>query len=281
MLAAYQAFDSIPLRWRFEFAREKFLSVKTLQTIGGLKRQLLELLSGAGFVASGLRAARVEGIGRRGDGSDGCRLALLQAEAASASTSAASASAAASAYGAGANIGVNGGGIVVVGDWSCPRCNALVFASKKNCFKCHCPRPTPPPPPAPGNDNNNGGDNNGGDHEDGGETIVLKRELEKQLKQLEEKQRQEQEQQQLQQQQQQQQQQLQQQQLQQQQLQQQQHQQQFWQPYQQDQMGGRSGCDEGIFGGEMKNAPLLKSLLVAALFPQACSLKMRLKRKNK
>jgi hypothetical protein len=27
------------------------------------------------------------------------------------------------------------------GDWSCPGCNALVFASKSECFKCHTPKP--------------------------------------------------------------------------------------------------------------------------------------------
>jgi len=41
---------------RFAFARDHFLGTKTLQAIGGLKRQLLELLSAAGFVAPGLGA---------------------------------------------------------------------------------------------------------------------------------------------------------------------------------------------------------------------------------
>ena len=41
---------------RFAFARDHFLGAKTLQAIGGLKRQLLELLSAAGFVAPGLGA---------------------------------------------------------------------------------------------------------------------------------------------------------------------------------------------------------------------------------
>jgi len=27
------------------------------------------------------------------------------------------------------------------GDWNCPGCNALVFASKSECFKCHTPKP--------------------------------------------------------------------------------------------------------------------------------------------
>lgn len=42
-----------------------------------MKRQLLELLSAAGFVLPGLRSRVVEGLGKReGNGSDGCRLAL-------------------------------------------------------------------------------------------------------------------------------------------------------------------------------------------------------------
>lgn len=62
---------------RYEFAREKFLGIKTLQTIAGLKRQLLELLSASGFVRSGLRSRAVEGVGRRSDsGRDGCCFAL-------------------------------------------------------------------------------------------------------------------------------------------------------------------------------------------------------------
>ena len=61
---------------RFNFCRENFLGIKTIQTIAGLKRQLLELLSGAGFVRYGLNSRAVEGIGRRTDGTDGVRLAL-------------------------------------------------------------------------------------------------------------------------------------------------------------------------------------------------------------
>lgn len=62
---------------RFDMCREKFLGVKTLIAIGGLKRQLLELLSDAKFVRSGLRAKAVEAIGRRVDnGADGVRVAL-------------------------------------------------------------------------------------------------------------------------------------------------------------------------------------------------------------
>lgn len=62
---------------RFDMCREKFLGVKTLIAIGGLKRQLLELLSDAKFVRSGLRAKAVEALGRRVDnGADGVRVAL-------------------------------------------------------------------------------------------------------------------------------------------------------------------------------------------------------------
>ena len=48
----------------------------SVQTIAGLKRQLLELLSANSFVARGMRSRAVEGLGRRMDGSDGVRLAL-------------------------------------------------------------------------------------------------------------------------------------------------------------------------------------------------------------
>lgn len=64
---------------RFDMCREKFLGVKTLIAIGGLKRQLLELLSDAKFVRSGLRAKAVEAVGRRLDnGADGVRVALRE-----------------------------------------------------------------------------------------------------------------------------------------------------------------------------------------------------------
>ena len=64
---------------RFEMCRERFLGVKTLQSIAGLKRQLLEMLSDARFVRAGLRARAVEAAGRRLDnGADGVRIALEQ-----------------------------------------------------------------------------------------------------------------------------------------------------------------------------------------------------------
>ena len=52
---------------RYEFARDRFLSIRTLQGIASLKRQLLEALSQAGLCASGLRASYVESLGRRAD----------------------------------------------------------------------------------------------------------------------------------------------------------------------------------------------------------------------
>ena len=130
VLKAYTEFDATPGQARFEFARENFLGIKSLQTIGQLKRQLLELLSDAGFVPSGLRARHVEAIGRRGGGGDGVKLALAQAAA--------------------GEIGGPGGGRD--GDWACA-CGASVFASKQRCFRCNAPRPaaaasdaaTPPP----------------------------------------------------------------------------------------------------------------------------------------
>jgi len=41
----------------------------------------------------------------------------------------------------------NGEGIIFPpGDWNCPACNNVVFASKRSCFKCNTPRPVPPQP---------------------------------------------------------------------------------------------------------------------------------------
>ena len=47
---------------RFARARESCLSITGLQTIAGLKRQLLELLSEAHFVRRGLRASLRRGL---------------------------------------------------------------------------------------------------------------------------------------------------------------------------------------------------------------------------
>lgn len=76
VLRAYREFDQSGGA-RFQMARECFLSVRTLQSIAQLKRQLLELLSDARFVRPGLRARAVEAVGRRERGSDGCRTAIM------------------------------------------------------------------------------------------------------------------------------------------------------------------------------------------------------------
>ena len=77
-LAAYNAFDATPGQARFDFARERFLSIKTLQQVANSKRQLLENLSALGVVPRGIRAGHVEWVGRKHDGSDGVRLVLGQ-----------------------------------------------------------------------------------------------------------------------------------------------------------------------------------------------------------
>ena len=77
-LAAYNAFDALPGQARFEFARARFLSIKTLQQVANNKRQLLENLSALGVVPRGIRAGHVEWVGRKHDGSDGVRLTLGQ-----------------------------------------------------------------------------------------------------------------------------------------------------------------------------------------------------------
>ena len=50
VLYAYNKFDQIYGEQRYQFARDNFLGVKTLQAISQLKRQLLETLSHAGLV---------------------------------------------------------------------------------------------------------------------------------------------------------------------------------------------------------------------------------------
>ena len=76
--AAYNAFDSYGPR-KFDFARDHFLGIKTLQAIGRLKRQLLEALNYAGLVKGpGLRARDVEALGRRAGDTDGVRAALAE-----------------------------------------------------------------------------------------------------------------------------------------------------------------------------------------------------------
>ena len=96
---AYNEWDSVPGPDKYEFCRERFLGFRTLLTIAGLKRQLLEILHDVGFVQTPARAGEAEGgragvvsrrdardnhmraraveiLGRQVDGSDGVKLAL-------------------------------------------------------------------------------------------------------------------------------------------------------------------------------------------------------------
>lgn len=127
-LNAYKKVDVMGHSTRYDFCRENFLGIKTLQTIAGLKRQFLELLSAAGFVRPNLRSRAVEALGRRNGGCDGVALALQQ--------------------------GLGGGGSGrnnELGDWECPKCKRNNFArNTRACFKCRAPKPKveePPPPP--------------------------------------------------------------------------------------------------------------------------------------
>ena len=54
ILNAYDAWDRLRGNEKFSFCRENFLGVRSLQSIGGLKRQLLEILSDGGFVKRGI-----------------------------------------------------------------------------------------------------------------------------------------------------------------------------------------------------------------------------------
>ena len=118
VLNAYKKVDVMG-KARYDFCRENFLSIKTIQTIAGLKRQFLELLSAAGFVRPGLRSRGVEALGRRNGGSDGVALALEKG------------------LGGGSKTG-NGG------DWKCLKCNVVNFArNTRACFKCKTPKPKP------------------------------------------------------------------------------------------------------------------------------------------
>ena len=77
-LQAYNEFDAIAGESRFSFARDRFLSIKTLQQVANSKRQLLENLSTLGIVPRGIRANHAEYVGRKYDGTDGVRLVLGQ-----------------------------------------------------------------------------------------------------------------------------------------------------------------------------------------------------------
>jgi len=118
VLNAYKQVDAMG-KARYDFCRENFLSIKTLQTIAGLKRQFLELLSAAGFVRPNLRSRAVEGLGRRNGGNDGVALALEK--------------------GLTGGVGRNG---VKAGDWKCPKCGSHNFArNTRSCFRCRAPKP--------------------------------------------------------------------------------------------------------------------------------------------
>ena len=115
VLNAYKQVDAMG-KSRYDFCRENFLSIKTLQTISGLKRQFLELLSAAGFVRPNLRSRAVEALGRRNGGCDGVALALEQ--------------------------GVGGGRGGKTGDWKCRKCKISNFArNTERCFKCKTVKP--------------------------------------------------------------------------------------------------------------------------------------------
>jgi hypothetical protein len=76
---AYRRFSTCGGQQKYDFARERFLSIRTLEAMGQLKRQLLEALCSAGVVQLpfGLqRASQIESAGRRSGGNDGVRLAL-------------------------------------------------------------------------------------------------------------------------------------------------------------------------------------------------------------
>jgi HrpA-like RNA helicase len=118
VLNAYKQVDSMG-KARYDFCKDNFLSIKTLQTIAGLKRQFLELLSAAGFVRPNLRSRAVEALGRRNGGCDGVALALQQ--------------------------GLGGGGSGKnneLGDWECLKCKGNNFArNTRACYKCRAPKP--------------------------------------------------------------------------------------------------------------------------------------------
>lgn len=76
VVAAYEAWSSVPRHGRLDFAKAHLLSNRTLQAMGAMKRSLLEHLSAAGLVRRGLRARDIEAAGR-GD-SDGCYALLAR-----------------------------------------------------------------------------------------------------------------------------------------------------------------------------------------------------------
>ena len=120
VLNAYKQVDKMGSA-RFDFCRENFISIKTMQTIAGLKRQFLELLSAAGFVRPNLRSRAVESLGRRNGGSDGVALALEQGL---------------EFRGSGRNKDQG-----QAGDWKCDKCHSINFArNTRACFRCKKPK---------------------------------------------------------------------------------------------------------------------------------------------
>ncbi|KAL9178288.1 hypothetical protein ACHAXT_001716 [Thalassiosira profunda] len=137
VVRAYNEVDSIKGHAKYDFCRENFLSIKTLQTIGGLKRQFLELLSAAGFVRPGLRSRGVESLGRRNGGNDGVALALEQGLGDRRFD------------GRGRGGGAKGGRTTqkaMPGDWECDvqACQARNFARNQRCFRCRADKPEKP-----------------------------------------------------------------------------------------------------------------------------------------
>ena len=121
VLNAYKQVDKMGSS-RFDFCRENFISIKTVQTIAGLKRQFLELLSAAGFVRPNLRSRAVESLGRRNGGGDGVALALERGLEFRGSDRNKDQSRA--------------------GDWKCNKCHSLNFArNTRACFRCKTPKP--------------------------------------------------------------------------------------------------------------------------------------------
>ena len=75
---AYDAFEAGG-HSKYDFARDRFLGIKTLQQIGQLKRELFEALAQAGLLRgelANLRAKDIEYFGRRNGDTDGIRAAL-------------------------------------------------------------------------------------------------------------------------------------------------------------------------------------------------------------
>ena len=122
-LNAYKQVDTMGHATRYDFCRDHFLSIKTMQTIASLKRQFLELLSAAGFVRPNLKSRAVEALGRRHGGCDGVALALARG-----------------VDGSGRGINTN------PGDWKCNTCHVHNFArNTRACFRCRALKPKPKP----------------------------------------------------------------------------------------------------------------------------------------